>query len=863
MGANATESRLDCTRSIPRPDRELCFDPALFAGKTGELDVESFIAAIRVRAPLSLLRDDLRLLLDTVHEELVACVQSDFSTFVGLGPLIADADGLADVTAQPLAGLQKDIDGLVGSLNSDIETLSTTLEERRKLANRADSLRVLLRSNDLLHKCERLLKAYALMDKTSPDALRLVDRIAGECAQLSFTLSRAGNGSFVQSISVRVSAVRSSVQSNLEAWLRRALFPQNTKACAGPYDSDILSRVLGAYIVVGLASEAEDFFRREIVAPFCSSRIRMTTLLASAERKKSEPSGSEKPSRTSADNATIQVGTKSNRSGDGNKLVTNDVVDALAVTAADAFEIAEQVIIDFLGDKVMPIMSLCNSDERLRNRLDFMGNSVWPHISKAITTNLSAAFSPGNPNVFHQSVLSATRLYQCMEEALISDLQRNTLRQSSATKDLWRHWNLPVYFQLRFQEITSAYDRSLRLGPVPVDSSDTGTESLTAPGSNSANNVRALSRVDFVSTGFQLLRSDMYQVKATVAMIDALRRCWSDDVYLKPLSHRFLRLSFQLLARYVTWVRTGLAGEWSAVDATPAGAARVHADVMQLQQRLPAEFIRVLRRPETGISAELLNEVDSEFTAAITSPEPRVDSDPLPSRLTSLLPDLERHMSDALSRSCIENLQPLRGILATYRMSSKPSPATHSSFVPKVLLPLKSFLRDQRGRLAAQSCLKISTDVAEATTEKYCEMAIDLLNSNKKSEETLRRLNIGGAADASGEKRGTMTDKVSIQLYLDVAKFKDDIDAVGVSLDDVPSMARLWERVKRDEGSGAVDNASRPSSSLSDERPPDHLSEEFNDERGNSRIEASSFVPGVGSEAKSRISGQKRDESEQ
>jgi conserved oligomeric Golgi complex subunit 2 len=425
---------------------------------------------------------------------------------------------------------------------------------------------------------------------------------------------------------------------------------------------------------------------------------------------------------------------------------------------------------------------------------------VWHQVSKALTTNMSTAFSPGNPDVFHQSVLSATRIYQGMEAAAISDVQADNLRQSPATRELWRHWNLPVYFQLRFQEITSTYDNCLRMGPVAVDEADTEIGTPNSSGDVAGSSNYGSSKFG-ISRGCQHLRSDMYQVKATVAMIEALRRCWSDNVYLRPLSHRFLRLSFQLLARYVTWVRTGLAGDWPAAVATPTGVARVHADVTTMLGRLPGEFIRVLRRPEIGIDPDLLQEIDSAFSSAIASPE-QSEASLTPSTLATLLSDLESFIADALSRSCVDNLQPLRGMLATYRVSSRPAPATHSSFVPKVLLPLKVFLRDQRGPLADVTCLKISTAVAEETTEKYWEMATDLLSSNKKSEETLRRLNIGGAAGDHGS-RSTMTDKVSIQLYLDVAKFRDDVEAVGVPLTAVPSMPRLWECVKRETSADA------------------------------------------------------------
>lgn len=758
--------------SLPVPDRELCFAPSALTTGAAD-DAAAFIAELRQRAPLALIRDDLRALLDAVHAELVACVQRDFSAFVALGPSIAEADPLADAAAAPLAGLRAELAALLGELDGDIGALAATLEERRQAADRAAALRTLLRANDLLLKCERLLEDYAALDAAGAEAFRLVERIAGECAQLSFAISRAGNGSFVRSIAVRVAVVRRTVRASLERWLRRALFPKpSPPPGAPPYDCDVLRRVLDAYVVAGIGSDAEEFFRMEIVSPFTSERIRMTPLLAIAEREKSERQGGRA--------AGAAVPEAAGAPGSGATPSAGS-----SATAADALEVAERVIIQFMGERVLPITSLCESEERLKSRLDFVGNALWPQVGKAIATHMQSAFSPGTPDVFHQSVLSGGRIYDAIETALISEAQVAALRKSSTTVEFWRHWNLPVYFQLRFQEITSKFDADLQLGTAPAKTATS-------------------------KSGSRLLRSDMYRVQATVSMIDALRECWSERVFLKSLAHRFLRMSLQMLARYMTWVRTGLAGEWSKSDSGPAGAARVYADVVVVQSRVPAEFASMLRMRDTGLTPELLDDVDIAFNGAVDA-------------FAKLLPDMSCSMSDSLSRSCSENLQPLRGILATYRMSSKPAPTTHSPFVPKVLRPLKSFLNEQRACLSADACMEIASVVAEAITAKYYEMATDLLSSNKKSEETLRRLNIGRGGGAAGRRTqaGSMTDKVSMQLYLDVAKFKDDIEALGVSLDNVPSMARLWECVKRDTESeeGAKDHSILDNSAMEASTP--------------------------------------------
>lgn len=691
---------------------------------------QTFIARHRSQIPLRLLRDDLRQHLTFLQAQLVQTVQTNFSTFTSFSTSIAEADALADVAAKPLKDLQTLLQNLLQALDQQIDQLEQSLTKRREVAERTNALKGLLEANDLLQKCERLLREYSpLTAVQSQDALRLVERIAGEAAKLSFVLRRAVEGAFLNSLSVRINAVRRGVRNCLENWLKRALFPKN-QASDSVYDNEILGRVLAMYVVSGLSGEAEDFFRRHVVMPFTGTRLRMTPMLAAAERR---------------------VGA--------------------TVTAADALVQAEEEVVAFLGDKVMPLVSLVDSEERLRGKLDFVGRAVWPQIERTVSQHMAAAFSPGIPNVFHKSVLAGGRLYRAVESA-VGEERRDELSKSEATVEFWKHWNLPVYFQLRFQEVTSKFDAFLEKGPVAAED---GAEEGEKGG---------------------LLRSDVYHAAPTASLVASLKRCWSDDVFLLSLAHRFLRLSLQLLARYTTWVRTGLAGEWTNPDAIPKGAVRVFYDVTVLQKRIPAELSSVLRLRAPSFSAENLENLDAAFVEATD-------------KFSELLPELSRSISDALARSCVENLQPLRGILATYRMSSKQAPTTHSPFVPKILRPLKVLLKESEGIIERDERVKIAAAVSEQTAAEYFNMATDLMQRNKSSEATLRRLNIGRSGALGGSGGGVMSviDKISMQLYLDVAKFMDDIKGLGVTIAKVPSLVQLWQSVMREDTSEKDKNA--------------------------------------------------------
>lgn len=697
-------------------DRVLCFDPAVLT--SSDFDPHAFIAGLRTHAPLRLLRDDLRTHISHLQSEIVTCVQNELHNFTSFSTSISDADQLCDAATPPLTDLRNQILSLQDSLTDQISQLDETLARRRALAARASSLRTLSRVDELLHKCERLVAEH-----TRTPRLALTERVAAESAQLAFAQSRAPQCAYLKSVSARATAVRTAVRIALDVALRRALLP-----VSAPAAPETLTRVLLMYVTARVPSDAEMLFRREVVGPFAATTLRMTPMLAAAERRKGG-----------------------------------------AVTPADALDAAADAVKTFVDERVLPLVKLVAEEDRLRGQIDFLARAVWPQLEASVSSHMAPAFSPGLPDVFHRSVKAGERLFGAVEAAAMTDEQRNALRTATATSHYWRHWNMPVYFQLRFQEISSRFDKRMSDGPVALAAAPLGDDGWGAP------------------EGAALLRWDVYRAATTASLVASLRRCWAEDVFLPALTHRFLRLSLQLLARYATWVRTGLAGEWDVADAIPKGAARVFYDITVLQTRLPPELSSVLRLRATNMSSDVLESIDTAFADMVD-------------KYSSLLTDLSTSIADSIGRSCIDNLQPLRGILATYRMSSKPAPTTHSPFVPKILKPLKVFFLEQKDAMDEDHKQTIAKIIVERTSEEYFNMATDLMQRNKSSEATLRRLNISRSGTHTGRASdSSVLDKISTQLYLDVEKFTDEIVTLGMSIDGLESLAKLRDSVKREE----------------------------------------------------------------
>uniref|UniRef100_A0A7S0BQM4 COG complex component COG2 C-terminal domain-containing protein n=1 Tax=Rhodosorus marinus TaxID=101924 RepID=A0A7S0BQM4_9RHOD len=432
--------------------------------------------------------------------------------------------------------------------------------------------------------------------------------------------------------------------------------------------------------------------------------------------------------------------------------------NAESVTTADILESAEILIGDFVRDKCNPVTSLCDSEERLRS-FDFVNKAIWPEIESGIESNLNV-FSPGIADVFHKSFMGATKIFSLLEGLCSTAEKLKALQGHKQTVSFWRRWSLPVYFQLRFQEVTNTFEDALKSTPSLMTSST---------GSEGADTVEI--------TSVRILSPDLYRLQATKALVSALRKCWDDDVFLPPLAHKFLKLSLQLLARYRTWTKKGLEESWGTAMLAK-DVAVVFSDVEILTERLPAEVASVVRMGSNGkLPSDATTAIDNAFSDAIEN-------------LASLKPDLGERISSVISKGCIETLQTMRGILATYRMTNRPAPTQYSRFVPSVLKPLRQFLTDPDVAITESERNKILKQVVELTVTGYYELATDLLLNVRQTADTLRRLNIGAAGN------NAEMDKISMQLYLDVRKFGSDINDLGLDSDQSEAYQKLWNCVK-------------------------------------------------------------------
>lgn len=418
---------------------------------------------------------------------------------------------------------------------------------------------------------------------------------------------------------------------------------------------------------------------------------------------------------------------------------------------------------------ILEISSSANSGLHV---FDFLANSILKEVLFAIQKGKPGAFSPGRPTEFLKNYKSSLDFLTFLEGYCPSRSAVAKFRSEAVYADFMKQWNVGVYFSLRFQEIAGALESALMVTTI-------------TPAENVHENQE---------------RHQKLTLKRSIALLESLRSCWSDDVLVLSYSDKFLRLSLQLLSRYSTWLSSGLAAR-KALNANPnpktnsewAIAARVEDfiyvmhDVDILVGELSGDYLGHVLQLLGSCSAEVLGLVQQSISQAGKS-------------LADLLPLVMDTMIEAIVEKSVEDLRQLKGITATYRMTNK-LPVRHSPYVSGILRPLKAFFDGEHvSYLTNDARNELLHAATKRITSRYYELASDLVNVARKTESSLLRLRQGaqrrvGASSDALDSNISDTEKICMQLFLDIQEYGRNLAAIGIEAADIPAYRSLWQCV--------------------------------------------------------------------
>ncbi len=399
---------------------------------------------------------------------------------------------------------------------------------------------------------------------------------------------------------------------------------------------------------------------------------------------------------------------------------------------------------------------------------DFLAGTVLAEVDSQLSSAFEKAYSPGIPQEFIKNYRVAMKFVDTLEDLAPTMASLNHFRASRHLESYMKRWNLSVYFNLRFQEFACDVD-----------------EELNEPGLDTSR----------ASDGFLLTPTT--QTWLTMA------KCMAEEVFVPALTDKFVRLFAQVLSRYRSWVKAGIEalsvqqssdsnaeeGIVTMVTSSSSWGATAGGDELILV-RLDVEKLCAKVRSDGAACVKASTSILGEDTAQIA-----VDC-VLEGvhELQEIIPQLDAFIVKVYVERCVEALKQLKGITATFRMTNKPMPTRHSHFVPTILAPLQAFLDNERTKMFSKTSRQEIVDkVLESVSERYAEMASDLVATVKKTEASLNRLK-----DRQGKTSSTGvgdTDKICRQLYLDAKEYAVQMEKFGVVSTNSGAFNELWSNV--------------------------------------------------------------------
>jgi len=348
---------------------------------------------------LETLRDDLGAYLAKLRAAMIELINEDYADFVNLSTNLVGLDKDIAKLGEPLGNFRSEVQGVTSDLDAALTALDQNLAKRKVLQGRKAQLQNLEHIIETLAKVERLLASSASAEDALPGDL--VERVAAEINHLNFCVSKCTASALVRELRPRLDTACNRLHRSLEAQLLAA-------ATSSEANSE-LKRCLRVYASIGRAADAEAVVRARIVRP-------------GLERTLAESADSE------------------------GALSLADVTAGM-LTIADG--------------PLAPLLTITRGEGRVAQEYDFLSRAFFPELAEQFEANLNFVFSAGNPDRFVTNFRAGEDLLISLEARMGSPDAVENFRATQAYKSFVNRWNLPIYFQIRFQEIAYPVEENL------------------------------------------------------------------------------------------------------------------------------------------------------------------------------------------------------------------------------------------------------------------------------------------------------------------------------------------------------------------------------------------------------------------
>ena len=669
---------------------------------------------------LSALQVDLRSQQSSLDSNLVEAVQKELPSLVGISKSVGSTEDRLRQLCKELEVHRVAAAEYASGLHGRLREVELTFDERASLLQRSDEVNLLRRLAEALLNLESLLapassKPAATSAASSVDAMeatsRRLLRASGECGRLLLLRHRSQDLPAALRHAARMDHARQTLIEQLCAALGEVLgssssssnnndssssSPKTTSSAASRRSA--VRGLLRAFREASAETELTLWVRAEWVSP---------RLLPMLERA---ASGRE---ATLASLAEVLL-----------DFVRSDAFAPLAAADAEAADgAANGATYSSISSSSSSSSPSSNTDASWGAPLHLVCEGPWTEWTRYVGEQQAHLFGAGLPDTFHAAYVALQSTLSALDACLPTAAMAAHLRTHTSTLATMRRFNLPIYFQLRLQQTTTPLEAALEGSAAAVRLST--RPGLTKAAAASSDPSAASSTATALVAAHPPPPPTLV-TRPAQALVAALRRTLSPEVFLRPLASRLLRLLLQCLARFALWLDSMLvvdaaskpgappapSSSATAADEAPgeesagcqligalaeaAGATTLLLDLLRvlawLRGELRPRLIALLHLPsrgpaddapaeggEAGEGDELAADCLAAYDEGVASLQTRV-------RL------LRASLVARQANECSALLAPTRAIAASYRMTGKPPPSSPSFFVAQALQPLRNFL---------------------------------------------------------------------------------------------------------------------------------------------------------------------------
>ncbi|XP_023953320.1 conserved oligomeric Golgi complex subunit 2 [Bicyclus anynana] len=674
--------------TLPPAPRGLCFDRNDFV-KTS-FSVDSFLADHHNVASLETMRDDLGVYLKVLRLAMIELINKDYANFVNLCATLIGFDKALVKVQVPLSQLNDEVSNVKQCLEDAMKELMLWLNQRHALIKKKHLLKCYSQSMNCLNTLENILSDIS--DKRKAEKVIIADRAVMQYNQLKFSISKCDN-----LIRPEQKKQFNEVGGKLVQMLNELLFQ-----FWDDNNEEYLLKTLLTLTMLDRVSETEMLIRKQAVAPLLQNIINEPAL-------------------------------QKNKEG---------------------LQGIYKNILSLLDTKLKLLVSVTQHSKMtfLTNKYRFLVNCFWCEVENRLEVNLASIFAPGNPQLFYRRYSESMHFVTKLEEYCDSQETVKLLHETPEYKSFLRRWNLPVYFQIRFQEIAGGFEASLK--------SSSTLES---------------------NEGFILLE--------TYKCWKALQDCWSDGIYIEALVHKFWKLSLQLISRYSMWISSICSQKSSQNTETTAinqklvdSSINLYIDSRTLLEKLPNFIEHIENKVHSNKSKELLKQSLKPTEELLQGTKSKI--------CECIVNELFQYFNVQLKQ--------VSDIPRLYRKTNRSIPTKPCTYIDVIAKTLNEFNENTSKKVDQTFLSELYNSLFNVMTVLYYKYVEDVLVSVHRTEESLRRLKQirdMGTQPSSDSTGITDGDKIRLQLNVDVVSYSSLAQHLLVNVNSVHKLTELSSMV--------------------------------------------------------------------